>query len=209
MRGLGTVAVGLLCSAGCMPWAVGQTAETAPPGRLEAGLAGTALAPPATPGGALIAPQAWARAGVLDDLDVGLTYAVPLTFQADAKLRFLSRSGYALAAQAGGGMHGTPIPERLGIGPRRAVWTPFAVAGILASARRTTPRPYASVRAFAPFVVSETFATTVWGTVTVGAEWSRGGLRLAPEVGAIVPASHPEDVLLTAAFGVRWASARR
>lgn len=202
-------ALGLLCSAACMPWTVGQTAETVRPGNVEAGVAGTALAPPGEPRDLLIAPQAWARAGVVEDVDVGMSYAVPLTFQADAKLRLRARRGYALAALAGGGLHGVPVPERLGLGPRRAVWTPFAVAGALASARGMTPRPYASVRAFAPFATGETFAVTVWGTITVGAEWSRGGMRLTPEVGAVVPVSHPDDVLMTAAFGIRWVPERR
>lgn len=184
----------------CMPWTLGQTAETLRPGRLEAGIGVTAIAPPAAPADLLPVPQAWIRVGVREAVDAGFSYVFPTTGYGDLKLRLSRSPHHTVSAAVGAGVHA--IPAAL----EETVYTPFLGIGVLASSgsARDGPVGYAAVRGFIPFAPGEDPAATLWLSGNVGGEWRRARLRFGPELGILSQVTSPGEVLLLAGLSARW-----
>lgn len=189
--------------AGCLPWALGETGETLPRGRLGAGAGATALLPPFEFNEAFPVPQLWGAAG-LGGVDVRADYAFPLTFRAGLKVALPHPDGWAFAATGGAGVHGLPnVTGGSGRDVRADIHLYFADVGVVASGTGY-PRPYGALRAMVPFVLGEQPAATLWSSMVLGVELGRGRLRWGPELGVVVPATHPGDALAQVGLSVRW-----
>lgn len=186
-------------AAGCMPWALGETAETLRPGRIGLGTGVAALAPPIQPAEGLAVLQGWAGIGVVDGIDVRADYVVPATFHGAVKARFFRTGPWAAAATAGLGIHIVPDVRGYKIGYR----TNFATGGLIVSRLDDAFRPYAAVRATVPYVLGEYPGATLWWSGVAGVELGRGAFRYGPELGFVVPTRHRDDWLLQVAFSVR------
>lgn len=189
--------------AGCLPWTLGETGETLPRGRLTGGAGATALLPPFEVNEAFAVPQLWGVVG-LGGVDVRADYAFPLTFRAGIKVALPHPDGWAIAATGGVGVHGLPnVAGGSARDVRADIHLYFADLGVVASGTGR-PRPYGALRATAPFVLGEQPAATLWSSMVVGVELGRGRLRWGPELGVVVPATHPGDALAQVGFSVRW-----
>lgn len=193
--------IAALLAAGCMPWTVGETAETVPPGRFRPAAGLALLAPPSALDRPFPVPQVAMAVGAAERLDVAATWVPPLTFHARVKLRLpdpVVGAGVATAATLGMGVHG--IPDVAAAGTR--FWTPFLTAGLLASPTRPAPRPYAALRVLAPFHPEDGTAT-LWLVAQAGLELPWRGVRWGPEAGVVVPSLHPDRAQLLLAVSAR------
>jgi hypothetical protein len=188
-----------LGAGGCMPWVMGETAETLGPGRIGAGIGAAGLAPPVLPKEGLAVIQGWVGVGTLDLLDVRADYVAPATFHAGLKARLFQSRGWAAAATGGLGYH--RIPDFRGY--RIGFSTRFATGGLIVSRRHEAFRPYAAARAIVPYVGGDYPGATLWWSGVAGVELGRGALRYGPELGFFVPTSHKSDWLVQLAFSVR------
>lgn len=182
-----------------MPWALGETAETLSPGRIGLGAGAAGLLPPIQPAEGLAVGQLWVAVGVLEGTELRLDYVLPATVHGAAKIRFLQRDRWALAATGGLGVHAVPAFAGL----ETTSSTPFASAGLIASRRDDGFRPYGAVKAIVPYVLGEYPGATLWLSGVAGVELGRGWLRFGPEAGVVVPTDHSRDWLLQVAFSVR------
>lgn len=202
-RTAAVLAVLALPLAGCLPWALGETGETLPRGRLTGGAGATALLPPFEVNEAFAVPQLWGAVG-LGGLDVRADYAFPLTFRGGVKVALAHPGGWAIAATGGAGVHGLPnVTGGSDRDVRADIRLYFADVGVLASGTGRL-RPYGALRATVPFVLGEQPAATLWSSMVVGVELGRGRLRWGPELGVVVPATHPGDALAQVGLSVRW-----
>lgn len=203
MRAPSQVVCALLLSlpaGGCLPWVVGETAETVRPGAIRVDVAAAALAPPDDPAALLPVPQLRVAAGVRDGADVALSYVPPLTAHGRARLRLGRTERLAAAGAAGVGVHG--VPDVLGTGTRFAV--PFATTQLQLSTRGAAPRWYGSLRAIVPGHVGTAPAFTLWLAPQVGIELGEGPLRWAGEAGFVIPTSHPGRTQLVIGGSAGW-----
>ncbi|MEJ2216205.1 MAG: hypothetical protein P8099_06280 [Gemmatimonadota bacterium] len=189
--------------AGCLPWALGETAETLPRGRVSGGVGVSGLMPPLELDEAFPVPQAWCSVG-LGGVDARADYAFPLTFRGGLKVALPHPEGWAVAATAGGGIHGLPnVAGGKARNVRSDIRLFFADAGLVVSGPGKL-RPYGAVRATLPFVLGDQPAATLWSSAVVGIELGRGRLRWGPELGVVVPATHPGDALVQLGISLRW-----
>ena len=188
---------------GCVPWTLGQTAETLAPGSVSAGVGAAVLSPPQRITDALPVPQIWVRTGLRDGLDAGLTYVAPGTAQLDLKQRLHTGPQTVWAVRAGGGIHA--MYDVLDLADRASMLHPFVSACLLRSSRTVpdTHANYAAVRAFMPFHTGHDFAAALWLTVSTGRAWHTNRWQFGPEIGLAATVSQPTAPFLLAAFSVR------
>lgn len=191
----------LAASTGCMPWMVGETAETLDPGTLRLDMAAAALVPPGDPARVLPVPQARLAAGVREGVDAGLTYVPPLTGQTRLRLRLARTNQWAAAGSLGVGVHG--VPDLLEAGTRFGV--PFATTSLQLSTRGPAPRWHGSLRAIVPAHLGDAPAFTVWLAPQVGVQLGEGPLRWGGEMGLVVPTAHAARTQLVLGLSAGWA----
>ncbi|NIQ58636.1 MAG: hypothetical protein GWN71_36340, partial [Gammaproteobacteria bacterium] len=160
VRGAALAAVAACTLGGCVPWTLGQTAETLEPGRLGLGAGAAALMPPVEPREGLPVGQLWAGIGVLDGLEIRVDYVVPATVHGGLKARPVQAPQWALAATVGLGVHRIPALEGYDIAFRNN----FATAAVILSGRHEARRPYTAVRAVVPFVTGPYPGAALWMT---------------------------------------------
>jgi len=157
------------------------------------------LMPPLDTKETLPVGQLWGAVGVRDGLELRLDVVPVATAHAGAKLRVTQGSTWAAAVTGGAGYTG--VPDLVGLGT--SFWWPFLTAGAVASRRHDSLRPYVAVRGFMPFVLGDYPDAVLWVGGVAGVELGGGRWRWGPELGLVVPTSHPEDRLLQFAFSLR------
>lgn len=197
--GLSLLLVGMTAG-GCLPWVVGETAETVRPGSIRIDVAAAALAPPHDPAALLPVPQLRVAAGVREGADVALSYVPPLTAHGRARLRLARTERLAAAGVVGLGVHG--VPDLLATGTRFAV--PFATAQLQLSTPGPAPRWYGSLRAIVPGHLGDAPAFTLWLAPQLGVELGEGPLRWAGEVGVVIPTNHAGRTQVVIGASAGW-----
>jgi len=187
-------------AAGCMPWVVGETAETLERGVVRVDLAAAALVPPGDATDLLPVPQLRVAAGVREGLDAAATWVPPLTGHGRVRLRLHRTARWAAAGSVGAGVHG--VPDVADAGTRFAV--PFATAALQLSTRGEAPRWHGSLRAILPAHLGEAPAFTVWLAPQLGVELGADPLRWGGEVGVVVPVTHADRTQLVLGVSARW-----
>lgn len=189
----------VVATTACMPWVLGEDADTVAPGRVRLDGGAALLAPPTEPHRVLPVPQARVVAGLATGVDAAVAYAPPLTGHARLRLRLHDGPGLSIAASAGWGVHG--IPDMVGAGKVLAV--PFAT-GELQVSDGARSRLYGGLRAIVPYHAGEPWAATLWLVPRAGMELGTGSFRWGPELGIVVPTMHPTDAQLVLGVAGRW-----
>ncbi len=181
---------------------MGETAEVLAPGvvRVDGGVA--TLSPPDQPQRVLPVPQARVAVGLGWGLDGAVTYVPPLTGHGRIRAQLAHRDRLALAATVGWGIHG--VPDVAGVG--RAFGVPFLTGSIQLSEQGGGGggRWHGAIRGIVPYHRGRTSAATLWVAPQVGVELGEGALRWGPELGAVIPTTHPAELQLVLGVGVRW-----
>lgn len=192
-------AIGLAAS-GCMPW-IAPAARVAPPGRLELGAGLATLLAADEPDEPVPVPQAWLRLGLVRALDVGLSYAAPMTGVVDLRWQVIDRPSTAFAMGVGAGVHA--FPDLGGLG--EAIALPVGTAYVAAEIGRPGRSYYGFARAWVPaYLTGEPDAAVVWGQLGGGVEWGAGRMRHGPQLGFVVPSTGFDAAVLVGAWAVRW-----
>jgi hypothetical protein len=193
----------VLSVSGCMPWILGERAETLEPGavRIDAGV--VTLSPPARPERVLPVPQARVAVGLRDGLDGAASYVPPLTGHARLRVRIHQGPRVAAAVAVGWGVHG--VPDVVGVGESFGV--PFVTGEVQVSGRgggAGAARWYGALRGLVPYYAGETWAATLWVAPQAGVELGAGRFRWGPELGVMVPTVHPRDAQMVLGVSGRW-----
>jgi hypothetical protein len=185
---------------GCMPWVMGEDARPLEPGTVRADAGVAMLTPPYEPWRPLPVPQGRLKLGLLNGADGALSYAPPMTGHGRIRIG-LHDGDPAVAAAAGWGIHGVPGVAGLD----ESFTVPFATGELqLSGASSAGPRWHGTLRGIVPYYMGETPAATLWLAPQVGLLLGRGGVRWAPELGLVLPTSHPEHTQLVVGLGLRW-----
>lgn len=187
-------------AAGCMPW-IAPGARVAPPGRVELGAGLATLLAADEPDEPVPVPQAWLRLGLVRSVDVGLSYAAPMTGVVDVRWQAIDRSTADIAFGIGAGVHA--FPDLGGLG--EAIALPVGTAYVAAEVDRPTRSYHGFARAWVPaYLAGEPDAAVVWGQFGAGVEWAARRVRHGPQLGVVVPSTGFGDAVLLGSWSVRW-----
>lgn len=185
---------------GCMPWVVGETAETLDRRAVRVDVGAAALMSPGNPTDLLPVPQLRVAAGVREGMDAAVTWVPPLTGHFRLRLRLRRTERWAAAGSIGAGVHG--VPDVADAGTRFAI--PFATAGVQLSTRADAPRWHGSLRAILPAHLGEAPSFTVWLAPQLGVELGADPVRWGGEVGVVVPVTHVDRSQLVVGVSAGW-----
>lgn len=183
-----------------MPWIAPPGARVVEPGRLEPGAGLALLFAPAEPQEVVPVPQAWLRIGVARSLDLGVSWAAPMTGIADLRWQAFTRRTTAIAAGFGAGVHA--FPDLGGLG--EAIALPVGTAYV--SAERASPARtwYGFARAWVPaYLDGEPYAAVVWAQLGIGMEARGRHIGHGPQIGVVVPSTGIEDAVAIVSWSLR------